>query len=89
MFAEAADLLRRFAQFELVADPRISAGGVKVVTRQGVIDATVECQLSNAARALLGRPVRRASGTQAPEPMGQYVPVSGVGDRVPLQTAAG
>ena len=39
----------------LTGDAGISPGGVKAFTRHGTIDATVEKQLANAARALLGR----------------------------------
>lgn len=39
----------------IVPDPEISPGGVKAVTSRGQIDATIESQLENVARALLSR----------------------------------
>ena len=41
---------------ELVGDPEIAAGGLKLHSGRGVIDATIGTQLRNIASALLARP---------------------------------
>ena len=51
------------------ADPAITAGGVKVITRRGEIDATIETQLANVADALAG--TTGTTGTAAAR--GQYL----------------
>ena len=38
----------------LVADNRVSHGGVRLVTRQGEVDATIETQIRNVVEALVG-----------------------------------
>ena len=65
---ELVDALAVHGEVRLAADAGISAGGVKLLTRQGEIDATIETQLANVAEALLGR--RRPS-----EQAGEYEPV--------------
>jgi flagellar biosynthesis/type III secretory pathway protein FliH len=42
-------------QVRLVSDPQVGPGGVKVSTRSGQVDATIEAQLANVARMLTGR----------------------------------
>jgi len=62
-----------------VANEGISAGGVKVRSRRGQIDATIETQLDNVAKALLGplpddgAGAGDKAGDKAPE-KGVYVP---------------
>ncbi len=78
-FSDLAESLGHNGTVRLVGDKRISPGGVVLNTRNGRIDATVETQLGNIARALLGRDVRRADQPAAddePGPMGQYEPVA-------------
>ena len=47
----------------------MTPGGVKVLCRQGEIDATIETQIDNVVRSLLGRPMREAERAD----LGQYV----------------
>jgi flagellar assembly protein FliH len=42
-------------RLEFVPDESISKGGVKIISRNGEIDATIETQLDNIARALTGQ----------------------------------
>jgi len=42
-------------EMRLVADEQISPGGVKLLSRSGEIDATIETQLANVAASLLGQ----------------------------------
>lgn len=62
---ELVEALGFTGQVVLAGDGRISPGGVKLLTAQGQIDATVETQLANVAEALLGRPDVRTSARQA------------------------
>jgi hypothetical protein len=58
-----------------VADEAVAPGGVKVLTRRGQVDATIQTQLDNVAEALLG--ARTGPGPAAPEPAageGEYLP---------------
>ena len=60
-------------------DEAIAPGGVKVIGRHGRIDATIETQLANAARVLLGRemPVIEADRPQVDHSAGHYEPMAG------------
>jgi len=71
-FAELADALGLDGAVQLVGDQRVSPGGVVLSSRNGVIDATIETQLANIARGLLGRDVRRGQGDAGPDATGQY-----------------
>ena len=66
--SELADILGPGGAVELTGDKRISPGGVKIISRNGQIDATVETQLANTARALLGREVRARFPAASAEP---------------------
>jgi len=60
----ARDVFEAFGvtgRVRLVADNDVSAGGVKLVSRGGEIDATIETQLANVADALVGH---RAGSTE-------------------------
>lgn len=51
---ELAEMLHVRGRVTLVADERISAGGVRLLCGPGEIDATIETQLANVVEALLG-----------------------------------
>jgi len=71
------EALGRGGRVELVADERISPGGVRLLRGSGEIDATIETQWSNVVEALVGEaPVEPA----AP---GRYEPADSQGDRTP------
>ncbi len=61
----------------LVGDEAISAGGVKLTSAGGEIDATIETQLANIAQGLLGN-----MGSLFEQPEGAYV---GRGDALPQE----
>lgn len=67
---QLADLMPRGADVQLVGDESVTAGGVKLQTKGGEIDATLETQLDNIAEALLGSR-RRAN-------LGHYEPSAAV-----------
>ena len=77
-FGELTAMLGDSAEVSIEPDEAITPGGVKVISRHGEIDATVETQLANAARVLLGRemPVVKADREQADSCVGRYEPVS-------------
>lgn len=54
-FHELIEALTLGDEVRLLADERISSGGVKLLSPHGQIDATIEAQLDNAARILLGK----------------------------------
>lgn len=77
------DVLEIKGRVSLVADEAVSPGGVKVITRYGQIDATVQTQLANVAAALTGRrssacgeykPAARQSKRKKPAQALQTVP---------------
>ena len=51
---EATEALGIVGKVEVVADPAVSRGGVRLSTRHGQIDGTIETQLQNVVLALLG-----------------------------------
>ncbi|MFP3937481.1 MAG: FliH/SctL family protein [Phycisphaerae bacterium] len=74
---ELADALGARGGVELLADERISPGGVRVQTSAGEIDATIEKQLDNVTEALLGeRP--GGSSARSDGAQGRYVAVESV-----------
>jgi len=52
---EVVEALRFRGSLKLAGDERIAKGGVKLLSRQGEIDATIETQFANVAEALRGR----------------------------------
>jgi len=74
-FTELADALSLGGAVQLVGDKRVAPGGVVLSSRNGVIDATIETQLANIARGLLGRDVRREQAHDRPAEIGRYEPV--------------
>lgn len=73
-FSELAEALGLGGTVQLAADRRVSPGGVVLGSRNGVIDATIETQLANIARGLLGRDVRRGQADDRPAEIGRYEP---------------
>jgi flagellar assembly protein FliH len=53
-YNELVEALGLTGQMKLVGDDEISPGGVKLVSRSGEIDATIETQLANVAQSLVG-----------------------------------
>jgi len=51
-FADFVEAMNVSERSRLVADPKVSPGGVKITTARGRIDATVEAQLDKVASAL-------------------------------------
>jgi len=76
---ELVTMLDDSGEVSLEADETISPGGVKVISRYGEIDATIETQLANAARVLPGReiPGVEADRPEADQYAGRYEPVAG------------
>ncbi len=65
---ELTETLAMDGHIELTADETIAPGGVKLTTRSGQIDATIQTQLDNVAEALLGAPKSAStSGQYKPE----------------------
>ena len=77
-FTKLLESLRVSGDVHLVGDDRVSPGGVKLTSPHGQIDATIETQLDNAARILLGHP-------RAPEaaaaPAAHYQPAINAAER--------
>ncbi|MGC9454774.1 MAG: FliH/SctL family protein [Phycisphaerae bacterium] len=71
--ADLTDALGIRGGVELVADERISPGGVRVQTTSGEIDATVEKQLQNVVEALLGEQKLRTGQMPVAGSQGLYV----------------
>jgi len=77
-FRDLVDALGAGGMVRLVGDERICPGGVKLVSRHGQIDATIETQLANVARVLLGEedPLRSECGPGGPTETGLYEPAA-------------
>ena len=75
-FAELVEALRLGGAVRLAGDPRVSPGGAVLVSRNGVIDATIETQLGNIAVGLLGRKVRCGQAGAESADAGRYEPVA-------------
>ncbi|MEN6664485.1 MAG: FliH/SctL family protein [Phycisphaerae bacterium] len=63
--------LARAGRVRFEADSSIAAGGARVLTRCGAVDATIETQLRRVAQALLGRPSEPQQNTT-----GRYIPAA-------------
>jgi flagellar assembly protein FliH len=76
-FGDLVDALGAGGTVRLTGDERVSPGGVKLVSRHGQIDATIETQLANVARALLGDAgePERTYGEHDPSEGGLYEPM--------------
>jgi flagellar assembly protein FliH len=69
---ELVGVLDRSEQVVLVGDKDVGPGGVKLVTRGGEIDATIETQLANVVEVLLGEVKSSGrTGTYRPVPAGR------------------
>jgi flagellar biosynthesis/type III secretory pathway protein FliH len=88
-FAALVEAMGSGGQAKLTADAEISPGGVKVLTRGGEVDATVESQLRNVAAALLGREVDRGEEpAERAVSCGQYVPAGEEAESTQTQAAS-
>ncbi len=72
-FRELVEVMGASQDVHLVADERISPGGVKVSGPCGQIDATIETQLTNAANVLLGREPQITCDEDDGDEFGRYV----------------
>lgn len=79
-FAELVEALELGGAVRLAGDRRVRPGGAVLVSRNGVIDATIETQLANIARGLLGREVRRGELAGESIDAGCYEPAAPAGD---------
>ncbi len=66
-FSELVRIFSLNSSVQLVGDESISAGGAKLISGQGTIDATIETQLANVVESLLGRKSPNQSGTYESE----------------------
>lgn len=71
-FAELVQALALGGAARIEGDQRVGPGGVVLVSRNGVIDATVETQLANIARGLLGKSIRRRQDGSESADEGRY-----------------
>lgn len=55
----------------MVGDKHVDAGGVKIISGRGEVDATIKTQLDNVVGSLLG--ADRSAGRYESEVMGQYI----------------
>lgn len=69
--AELIDLLGVLGEVRVVGDEAIGAGGVKLLAREGEIDATIRTQLANVIEALTGA---EESPRNEPNSQGTYEP---------------